>query len=456
LFITDRVASQPSHPILSEPSILIHPLFSIDYHTPFSCILSKMAPLALSSAALSLLLTISSVSVSAIPVTYSLERDQSECLFAPLRMNELLTTSIFVSGGEELIARTRLQGPIAPLAVSSSAEVMAASMRLDKLSTDKKNLAIDRQEELDFENLYEDDAYMDDDYMDDDYYDEIDDKALMAELDDDMDDVAFKDYYYMDDDDEYMFMEDDGMDDMEISEVRKLKEERMAENPQERMKAQAAKRESKDAQMKNMKEKRDENRRKKIAEIKNNKKRAKAEQRSKERAKKREHAHLEEGDPVEKTFMAEEEGWYRFCAEASRVAVEVEFELRQSSELGKPNKKTGHVQTYERHDMVRHEKKLMESLSRATKDKNVESGVKPEDLEKTKNAIAKMNRLLNEIREKQVNERHRLSIHKAVNEHSHSRMVVGSLLETVFYIAVSGFQVYTIRKWFSGNSLLGY
>lgn len=77
-------------------------------------------------------------------------------------------------------------------------------------------------------------------------------------------------------------------------------------------------------------------------------------------------------------------------------------------------------------------------------------------MEKTKNAISKMNRLLNEIREKQVNERHRLSIHKAVNEHSHSRMVVGSLLETVFYIAVSGFQVYTIRKWFSGNSLLGY
>jgi len=30
-----------------------------------------------------------------------------------------------------------------------------------------------------------------------------------------------------------------------------------------------------------------------------------------------------------------------------------------------------------------------------------------------------MNRLLNEIREKQINERHRLGIHKAVNEHNH-------------------------------------
>ena len=282
-----------------------------------------MAPLALSSAALSLLLTISSsfVSVSAIPVTYSLERDQSECLFAPLQMNELLTTSIFVSGGDELVARTRLQGPIAPLAVSSSAEVMAASMRLDKLGKDKKNLAIDREEELDFENLYEDDAYMDDDYMDDDYYDDIDDQTLLSELDDDIDDVSFKDYYYMDDDDEYMFFEDDGMDDVEIAEVRKLKEERMAQDPQERMKAQQAKKEAREKHMKNMKEKRDENRRKKIAEIKNNKKRAKAEQRSIQRAKKLEHSHLEEGDPVEKTFQAEEEGWYRFCAEASSVAV---------------------------------------------------------------------------------------------------------------------------------------
>lgn len=278
-----------------------------------------MAPLALSSAALSLLLTISSI--SAIPVTYNLEREQFECLFAPLQMNELMTTSIFVSGGDELIARTTLQGPIAPLAVSSSAEVMAASMRLDKLGKDRKNLAIDRQETLNFEHLYTDDAYMDDDYEDDDYYDDIDENALLAELDDDIDDVAFKDYYYMDDDDEYMFMEDDGMDDMEIAEVRKLKEERLAQTPEDRAKAQLEKKRAREATMQAMKVKRDENRRKKIAEIKNNKKRAKVEKRNAERTKKLEHAHLDEGDPVEKTYQAEEEGWYRFCVEATLVAV---------------------------------------------------------------------------------------------------------------------------------------
>jgi len=102
--------------------------------------------------------------------------------------------------------------------------------------------------------------------------------------------------------------------------------------------------------------------------------------------------------------------------------------------------------------MLMNEKKLMAKLSSGAKEGNVNE----DDLKTTKEQITKMNRLLNEIREKQINERHRLGIHKAVNEHSHSRMVVGSLFETVFYIVVSGFQVYTIRKWFSGNSILAY
>ncbi len=132
----------------------------------------------------------------------------------------------------------------------------------------------------------------------------------------------------------------------------------------------------------------------------------------------------------------------------------MEFELRRSSQLGKPNSKTGHIQTYERHDMLVNEKKLMAKLTAAAK---AEGGsVSEADLKTTRDQVSKMNRLLNEIREKQVNERHRLGIHQAVNEHSHSRMVLGSLFETVLYIVVSGFQVYTIRKWFSGNPILAY
>lgn len=133
--------------------------------------------------------------------------------------------------------------------------------------------------------------------------------------------------------------------------------------------------------------------------------------------------------------------------------MEVEFEMRKSSELGSPSKSTGHVPTWDTHDMTSQEKKLMEKFATASK----EEGVKEEDLTKTKSQVLKMNRLLNEIKEKQTQEKHRLSLHKTMNEHSHSRMVIGSLFETLFYIAVSGYQVYTIRKWFSSNhGVFGY
>lgn len=364
-----------------------------------------------------------------------------------MRMSEVVTTSVFVAGGEELVVRTTLQGPLAPYEVSSSAEVLAAAMRLDKLGKDKKNLQLNRVEELDFENLYHDDVYMDD--YDDDFDEDDDDASSKYELDDDVDDIIFRDYYYMDDDDEYKFIEDDAMDDIEVQELRKLKAEHEAMDPSQKEEEARKRKAARDADMKRLKDKREEAKQRRLAEIKDQKRRA----RENKKMQRMQHAHLVEGDPVEKTFMIEEEGWYRFCAEASKVEIDVEFEMRTSSELGQPNKKTGHIQTYERHDMMQNEKKLVDKLEKAAKEGA--GSIKEADLKTTKNSISKMNRLLNEIREKQTNERRRLTIHKAVNEHSHSRMVVGSLFETVFYIVVSGFQVYTIRKWFSGNAILG-
>lgn len=129
------------------------------------------------------------------------------------------------------------------------------------------------------------------------------------------------------------------------------------------------------------------------------------------------------------------------------------MEIRTSSEVGAPNKKTGHLQTYEHQDMLHREKKL---LMRMTSAKLEGNGIKESDLLGTKKMVSKLNKLLYDIRDKQKNERHRLAVHKAVNEHSHSRMVLNSLFETVFYIGVSAFQVYTIRKWFSGSPILSY
>lgn len=374
----------------------------------------------------------------AMPVQYQLESGSMECLYAPINQYETVTTSVFITDGDELKVRTKLQGPIAPIAIGSSAEVLAAAMRVDKMNhIDFMNQVND----VDFENLYNDDALLqDDDWDDDDHKTYGDDRV--------MDDILFQDYYYMDDDDEYQFMEDDAMDDTEIMEIRKARAERDAMSPEERQKK--------------LDEKQVE-RRKKLEAFKKQKEMQRKRQDEKERKhkqrkldlEKRKQAQNAEGMPLEHTSEVQEEGWYRFCVEATHSTVNVEFEFRRSSQLGKPNSKTGHIQSYERHDMLVNEKRLMAKMEAAAKN-DAEGGVKTEDLQSTRDLVTKMNRLLNEIREKQVNERHRLGIHKAVNEHSHSRMVLGSLFETVLYIAVSGFQVYTIRKWFSGNPILAY
>lgn len=375
---------------------------------------------------------------SAIPVQHHLPKGSSECLYASLSHEEYITTSLFITSGESLRATTKLQGPIAQQTISSSAEVLAAAMRLDKLGKDKHALALNQVDDIDFENLFNDDEILhDDDWKDDDEHHDIEE----------LDDVILQDYYYMDDDDEYEFMIDDAMDDAEVLEIRKAKAERDAMTPEQKAQREEEKKEA---------------RLKKLETLKNEMK-VRAEKKKEERIqkkrqalseKKKELQEMNEGKPVEKTYQVDEEGWYRFCVEATYAPIEVEFDFRTSGELGGPNQKTGHIQTYERHDMLMNEKKLMARLEKNSK--LVEGIVKEEDLKTTRDQIAKMNRLLNEIREKQVNERHRLSVHKAVNEHSHSRMVVGSLFETVCYIVISGFQVYTIRRWFSGNPILAY
>lgn len=308
-------------------------------------------------------------------------------------------------------------------------------MRLDKLGKDKKGLKIDLADEVDFENIFTDDAVTHDDDWDD-------DGTLKHSQDDEMDDVMYQDYYYMDDDDEYEFMEDDAMDDMEIEEIKKNREARDAMTEDEKKLKKQQKKEARQEKLGALKKQRNEEGKKHLKTLKEEKK----------AKKKSDRQMMNEGEAVEKTYLIEEEGWYRYCVDATYAPVEIEFDLRASGDLGKPNAKTTHIQTYERHDMLMSEKKLLAKLTSNGKAGNVSE----EDLKKTKEQITKMNRLLNEIREKQVNERHRLGVHKAVNEHSHSRMVVGSLFETVFYIVVSGFQVYTIRKWFSGNPILAY
>uniref|UniRef100_A0A7S1ZGG6 GOLD domain-containing protein n=1 Tax=Trieres chinensis TaxID=1514140 RepID=A0A7S1ZGG6_TRICV len=228
------------------------------------------------------------------------------------------------------------------------------------------------------------------------------------DFDDDDDDFDDDDDYDDDDDDEIEF--DDKMTDQEKENFMKRAQDRRKRRTEER---------------------------KRRVELRKKKK--------EERAKR---ARPTEGEPFQKTFKATKSGWYRACVRGSWYQITAEIEFRKSSELGDVDPRSGHVISYERRQMLNDEKK-MDDL------KADEGGIKEEDLETTREQLKKLNRLLNEIKEKQQDERHRLSVHAATNEHSHSRMVLGSLLETILFMAVTGFQVYTIRKWFSGAPMLG-
>jgi emp24/gp25L/p24 family/GOLD len=154
-----------------------------------------------------------------------------------------------------------------------------------------------------------------------------------------------------------------------------------------------------------------------------------------------------EGEPFVQTFKAPDRGWYRYCVRAVWNPVTVEMDLRKESEMG-GLAEDGHVRTIQQKAMMEEEKYMDE-------DSAAQEGIKDEDFEATREKLKTLRRLLADIQSKQSQERHRLAIHSATNEHSHSHMVLGSLLETILFMAVTGYQVYTIRKWFKGAPVLG-
>jgi hypothetical protein len=155
-----------------------------------------------------------------------------------------------------------------------------------------------------------------------------------------------------------------------------------------------------------------------------------------------------EGEPVETTRQAKGAGWYRYCIKSSAGQLTVEIDFRKASEMGGLNENTGHV-------LSAYDKAAREEEQYLMQDTAETEGIKDEDFESTREKLKTLRRLIADIQSKQAQERHRLVVHSATNQHSHSRMVLSSLLETILFMAVTGYQVYTIRKWFRGAPVLG-
>jgi len=229
------------------------------------------------------------------------------------------------------------------------------------------------------------------------------------------------------DDDDDSSDDDDSFDDDEFDDDDFLDDDDVAERRKEAAKTKSAKERQEE------REKRRKERRKKD------------EERRAQRVKK--HNRASEGEADQETYKAEVAGWYRACVRGTWALITAEIEMRKESDLGGMNKKTGHVTSYERRAMDQQEKDM-------TADGRSD-GLKDEDMKTAHDKLRKLNRLLNEIQEEQQSERRRFSVHAAVNEHSHSRMVLGSLLETALFIIITIFQIFTIHKWFSAEPMLG-
>jgi len=160
------------------------------------------------------------------------------------------------------------------------------------------------------------------------------------------------------------------------------------------------------------------------------------------------------GEPYQSTILIESPGWYRLCVHGKSTAITVEMELRKSSTYGKVDPRTGHVPyltEVEAHTDIR-------TLFGKEDDDAIlaEEGVlSEEDLRATKEQIRILERVYGDIMQKQLEERRTWNWRTLKNQHLYSHLVLGNLVETIVYMGITGWQVYTIRKWFGAGPTLG-
>jgi len=87
------------------------------------------------------------------------------------------------------------------------------------------------------------------------------------------------------------------------------------------------------------------------------------------------------------------------------------------------------------------------TMKSASKQKN-----ENEEMERIKESISKIQKGLVNVQLQQQRDRHRLGLHSKTNEGSHNHVVISSILETAVYIAVSIFQLFFVRRWFSART----
>lgn len=173
-------------------------------------------------------------------------------------------------------------------------------------------------------------------------------------------------------------------------------------------------------------------------------------------------------EPYEWTKRIKSSGWYRLCVQADDDIL-VEMDIRDSGYLGGVNKETGHVWKFADWEEWEEEQRInklnelkekakadeearlaMEQLNSALKDQ-----IKDYDLAATQRLMTEVNSLVSEMQQKQSAVHTRIKSQEGIAKRNYQKIKKSGIVETVMYLLITGYQVYTVHNWLLSTNSLG-
>ncbi|KAL3781130.1 hypothetical protein HJC23_001437 [Cyclotella cryptica] len=171
-------------------------------------------------------------------------------------------------------------------------------------------------------------------------------------------------------------------------------------------------------------------------------------------------------ESFEQTVPILAEGWYRLCVNGvESTPVLVEMDMRSANFFKGIDPDTGHVFTFAKRRMV-DEAALLEGgatgedahadvLDKEEQAKIIEDQVRENDLKRSKEHLKELMELTSIMSQQQQAHMARIRSHGGSARRNHDNLVWSSKMETLLYAIITGWQVYTLRKWLLGDSILG-
>ena len=178
-------------------------------------------------------------------------------------------------------------------------------------------------------------------------------------------------------------------------------------------------------------------------------------------------------EPYEITQMIPTTGYYRLCAQAELQALIVEMDIRSASKMRGIDPETGHVYTYAQRNLLDEEAALDDKggknnnkggrlLNSNTYQSRIEeltkalnNQVDSSDLQQTRDQIKILNARISDILSEIQIRMTRIRAHEQSAKRNSANLAWNAKMETLLFAVISGFQVYTVRKWLLSNTLLG-